>query len=102
MDMSMRSWLAVVLVALAMTVAPQLAQQRKGGDDVTGPYGKLLSSWGTFGQFPGGFWGPHQFSVDNENNLYIADVHVGRVQKFRPKPGVNPALLVGQRPPQTR
>ena len=59
--------------------------------------GKLLSSWGTFGTFPGGMWGPHQFSVDNENNLYIADVHVGRVQKFRPKAGVNPALLVGQR-----
>jgi sugar lactone lactonase YvrE len=59
--------------------------------------GKLLYSWGTFGTFPGGFWGPHQFSVDSDNNLYIADVHVGRVQKFRPKPGVNPGLLVGQR-----
>jgi peptidylamidoglycolate lyase len=60
--------------------------------------GKLLYSWGTFGTMPGGFWGPHQFSVDSDNNLYIADVHVGRVQKFRPKAGVNPALLVGQRP----
>ena len=59
--------------------------------------GKLLSSWGTFGQFPGGIWGPHQFSVDSDNNLYIADVHIGRVQKLQPKPGVNPALLVGQR-----
>lgn len=64
--------------------------------------GKLFSSWGTFGQFPGGIWGPHQFSVDNESNLYIADVHVGRVQKFRPKLGVNQALLVGQRSPQAR
>jgi peptidylamidoglycolate lyase len=59
--------------------------------------GRLLYSWGTFGAFPGGIWGPHQFSVDSENNLYIADVHIGRVQKFRPKAGVNPALLVGQR-----
>ena len=58
--------------------------------------GKLLSSWGTFGTMPGAMWGPHQFSVDGENNLYIADVHVGRVQKFRPKPGVDPALVVGQ------
>ena len=58
--------------------------------------GKLLYSWGTFGAFPGGMWGPHQFSVDTENNLYVGDVHVGRVQKFRPKPGVNPDLLVGQ------
>jgi hypothetical protein len=58
--------------------------------------GKLLYSWGTFGTFPGGMWGPHQFSVDSENNLYVSDVHIGRVQKFRPKSGVNPALLVGQ------
>ena len=56
-----------------------------------------LYSWGTFGTIPGGMWGPHQFSVDSENNLYISDVHVGRVQKYTPKPGVNPALLVGQR-----
>ena len=59
--------------------------------------GKMLFSWGTFGQFPGGIWGPHQFSVDEENNFYIADVHIGRIQKFRPKPGANPAELVGQR-----
>jgi hypothetical protein len=58
--------------------------------------GRLLSSWGTFGAFPGGFWGVHQFSVDTEGNLYTADVHVGRPQKFRPKPGVNPASLIGR------
>ena len=58
--------------------------------------GKLLYSWGTFGAFPGGFWGVHQFSVDPEGNLYTADVHVGRAQKFRPKPGADPKLLVGQ------
>ena len=60
--------------------------------------GQLLSSWGTFGTLPGAFWGPHQFSVDEEDNLYIADVHVGRVQKFAPKPGVDTARLVGQKP----
>jgi len=59
--------------------------------------GKLLYSWGTFGSFPGGIWGPHQFSVDSENNFYIADVHNGRIQKFRPKQGSDPATLVGQR-----
>jgi peptidylamidoglycolate lyase len=58
--------------------------------------GKLLNSWGTFGAFPGGFWGVHQFSVDNEGNLYTADVHVGRPQKFRPRRGVDAARLVGQ------
>jgi hypothetical protein len=58
--------------------------------------GKLHYSWGTFGSFPGGFWGVHQFSVDSEGALYTADVHVGRPQKFRPRKGVDPTLLVGQ------
>ena len=57
--------------------------------------GKLLHAWGTFGQFPGGFWGVHQFSVDSENNLYTADVHVGRAQKFRPRPGADRSKLIG-------
>jgi sugar lactone lactonase YvrE len=59
--------------------------------------GQLQNSWGTFGTMPGGMWGPHQFSVDNEGNFYVADVHVGRLQKFAPKDGVDPARLVGQR-----
>jgi peptidylamidoglycolate lyase len=58
--------------------------------------GKLLYSWGTFGAFPGGFWGVHQFHTDSERNLYTADVHVGRPQKFSPKPGADPAHLIGQ------
>jgi hypothetical protein len=57
--------------------------------------GKLLFTWGTFGQFPGGFWGVHQFSVDSEGSLYTADVHVGRAQKFRPKPGATKSQLIG-------
>jgi hypothetical protein len=28
-------------------------------------------------------------------NLYTADVHVGRPQKFRPRPGVDRDLLIG-------
>ena len=58
--------------------------------------GKLLSSWGTFGTMPGAFWGVHQFDVDSEGNLYTADVHVGRPQKFRPRPGVDRAQLIGR------
>ncbi len=58
--------------------------------------GKLLYSWGTFGAFPGGFWGVHQFHVDSDGSLYTADVHVGRPQKFRPKPGAPAANLIGQ------
>lgn len=58
--------------------------------------GRLLYSWGTFGAFPGGFWGVHQFHTDSEGNLYTADVHVGRPQKFRPKKGAEAAHLMGR------
>ena len=39
-------------------------------------------------------WGVHGFSVDDEGNLYTASVWGGRAQKFQPRPGVNPALLI--------
>jgi sugar lactone lactonase YvrE len=58
--------------------------------------GHFLYSWGTWGDFPGGFWGVHGMSVDQEGNLYVAEVDSGRAQKFRPRPGANPALLVGK------
>ena len=35
-------------------------------------------------------------TVDQDGNLYLAEVFNGRVQKFRPKPGADPAKLVGQ------
>lgn len=58
--------------------------------------GKLLYSWGTYGQFPGGLWGGHQISVDPEGNLYVAEVFNGRAQKLRPKQGADPKTLVGR------
>jgi len=58
--------------------------------------GKFLYSWGIWGDFPGGFWGVHGFSVDQDGNFYTAEVDSGRVQKFRPKPGANPAQLVSK------
>jgi len=57
--------------------------------------GNLLYSWGTYGTFPGAFWGVHQFSVDSDGNLYAAETFGGRTQKFRPKPGADPAKLIG-------
>ncbi len=57
--------------------------------------GKLLSHWGTYGSFPGGFWAVHQFSVDQDGNLYTSEVFGGRTQKFRPKPGADPMKLIG-------
>lgn len=38
----------------------------------------------------------HQLAVDSESNLYTADVHVGRIQKYVPSPGANPNHLVEQ------
>lgn len=58
--------------------------------------GKLLDSWGSYGPFPGGPWGTHQISVDQDWNLYTAEVFNGRAQKFRPRQGIDRARLVGQ------
>jgi peptidylamidoglycolate lyase len=58
--------------------------------------GELLTYWGTAGDFPGGFNGPHDFTVDATGNLYI-DMGFGhRIEKYVPKPGVDPDRLVGQ------
>ena len=61
--------------------------------------GKYLYGWGAPGKLVGQFGGPHQITVDQEGNLYVAEVFGGRVQKFRPKPGADPAKLIG---PQLR
>jgi hypothetical protein len=58
--------------------------------------GNFLYSWGTWGDFPGGFWGVHGVAADQEGNFYVAEVDTGRAQKFRPRPGANPAFLVGK------
>ena len=57
--------------------------------------GKLLYSWGTWGTFPGAFWGVHQFSVDSDGNLYAAETYGGRTQKYRPKPGADRSKVIG-------
>jgi sugar lactone lactonase YvrE len=57
--------------------------------------GRRLDVWGTWGNFPGGIWGPHQLSVDQEGNLYIAQVHNSRPSKYRPKLKADPARLMG-------
>ena len=58
--------------------------------------GHFLYSWGIGGDMPGAFWGVHGFSVDQEGNFYVAEVDSGRVQKFKPRAGANPAFLVGK------
>ncbi len=54
--------------------------------------GRLISSWGGLGSFEGALWGVHGISVDQEQNLYLAAVGRGGVQKFVPRKGANPAL----------
>ena len=58
--------------------------------------GHLLYTWGTWGDFPGGFWGVHGFSIDQDGNFYVAEVDSGRVQKFIPRKGANPSFLVSK------
>jgi len=58
--------------------------------------GHLIYAWGTVAEFPGTLWGVHGMSTDQEGNLYVAEVDAGRFQKFRPRRGANPAMLIGK------
>jgi sugar lactone lactonase YvrE len=58
--------------------------------------GRFMYSWGTWGDFAGGMWGVHGFSVDTDGNFYVAEVDNGGVQKYRPRPGANPQMMVGK------
>ncbi|OFW15659.1 MAG: hypothetical protein A3F70_06895 [Acidobacteria bacterium RIFCSPLOWO2_12_FULL_67_14] len=58
--------------------------------------GNYLYGWGGPGRLEGQFNGPHQITTDQNGNLYVAEVFNGRMQKFRPKAGADPAKLVGQ------
>ena len=69
-------------------VSQQLAQLDREGH--------LINAWGGLGAWPGALFGVHGISVDQENNLYLAAVGRGGVQKFRPRKGANPAYMVGK------
>ena len=56
-----------------------------------------MYSWGTWGDFPGGMWGVHGFSVDSDGNVYTASVDAGGAQKLRPRKGANPASCSASR-----
>jgi hypothetical protein len=62
--------------------------------------GELQYYWGAYGGtrggFPGGLSRPHQIEVDQEGNVYIASWDGGWVDKFVPKPGVDPEKLIGR------
>jgi len=58
--------------------------------------GNFMYSWGTWGEFPGGMWGVHGFSVDTDGNVYTAAVDTGGAQKFRPRKGADSAFMIGK------
>ena len=58
--------------------------------------GHLVYAWGGLGSYAGALWGVHGISVDQEQNVYLAAVGRGGVQKFSPRLGANPAYLVGK------
>ena len=58
--------------------------------------GNFLYGWGGPGGEPGQFVGPHSLTTDQNGNLYTAEVFAGRVQKFVPRPGADPAKLAGR------
>lgn len=57
--------------------------------------GNRLYTWNVPREMPDGYLEVHTFTVDPEGNLYGGDNQYGRTQKFVPKPGADPALLIG-------
>lgn len=45
--------------------------------------GKILSTFGRIGHFPGEFDQPHGIAVDSDENVYVAENRGKRVQKFK-------------------
>ena len=58
--------------------------------------GTFNYGFGYLGDPPGGLFGPHQISVDQEGNMYIAQVSNGYTAKFRPMRGADPKKVVGK------
>ena len=56
--------------------------------------GNLKYTWLVPLALPDGYIEVHSFSVDPAGNLYGGDNQYGRTQKFVPKPGADPDLLI--------
>jgi hypothetical protein len=57
--------------------------------------GKHLYTWMVSSELPDGYREVHTITVDPNGNLYGGDNQYGRTQKFVPKRGVDPDLLIG-------
>ena len=58
--------------------------------------GNHLYTWTVPRELPDGYIEVHTISVDANGNLYGGDNQYGRTQKFVPKRGADPALLIGR------
>ncbi len=56
--------------------------------------GNRLYTWLVPRDLPDGYLEVHTFTVDSNLNLYGGDNQYGRTQKFVPKPGADPALII--------
>jgi hypothetical protein len=56
--------------------------------------GNHLYTWMVPKELPDGYLEVHTISVDSDGNLYGGDNQYGRTQKFVPKRGADPALLI--------
>ncbi|MCB1670785.1 MAG: 6-bladed beta-propeller [Gammaproteobacteria bacterium] len=56
--------------------------------------GNLKYTWLVPRELPDGYIEVHTFSIDPEGNLYGGDNQYGRLQKWVPKPGSGPELLI--------
>lgn len=61
--------------------------------------GERQYTWLVEKEHPNGYLEVHTFSVDSDLNLYGGDNQYARTQKFIPKPGIDPALIIN--PPWT-
>jgi hypothetical protein len=57
--------------------------------------GNHLYTWNVPRDLPNGYLEVHTFTVDSDGNLYGGDNQYGRSQKFVPKAGADPALIIG-------
>ena len=57
--------------------------------------GNRRYTWHVPRALPNGYLEVHTFTVDSDRNLYGGDNQYGRTQKFVPKRGADPALIIG-------
>ena len=56
--------------------------------------GNRLYTWLVPTELPDGYLEVHTFTVDSDRNLYGGDNQYGRTQKFVPRVGLDPALII--------